>query len=138
VVSFGRKSANQPPSDLANAARAFEAVLEELEPAKAALAEAVPGTRLPGRPLGDALEAFVAGAARAEALMSAWRRPVVEAEWASCEAGLARALWLARASLAAPPSDRIGFVGLLEIVQSVLDPLNTFAAAGVALRRGWK
>ena len=61
------------PTELAAAYDAFLAVLEELEPAKAALTEVLPGTRSPGRPLPDALAAFEAGLTRADARMPGWR-----------------------------------------------------------------
>ena len=121
--------------DLADAASAFAGVLEELEPAKAALAEAVPGTRLPGRPFSDALAAFVAGAGRAQTLMATWRRPSLEKEWAACSTGLERSLRLARAHPMDLPSEQAGFVGLVERIQAILDPLEPFEAADAAFRR---
>jgi hypothetical protein len=43
------------PAELAVAFGAFQLVLQEIEPAKADLTDVVPGSRLPGRPLDDAL-----------------------------------------------------------------------------------
>ena len=48
---------------------AFHDVLEHLEPAKAALTEVMPSTRMPGRSLPDALVEFEHGLERAEARM---------------------------------------------------------------------
>jgi hypothetical protein len=130
-----RRRPHELGSDVAAAARAFDAVLEELEPAKAALAGAAPGTRLPGIPLAEALARFIAGAERARASMPAWWLPSLAGDWAACSSGLDRALDAARLALQHPLPDRAGFVGLVELIQTVLDPLEPFAAAEQALRR---
>ena len=83
------------PEELLAPARAFDDLVPELERAKAALADAVPGTRMPGRPLAEALWAFETGLREAEERMGAWRTPEVEAEWIAAEAGLAEALGMA-------------------------------------------
>ena len=120
--------------EIAAAASALEAVLDQLEPAKRALVEVVPGTRLPGRPLDDALRTFVAGAELARGLMAAWRRPEVEDAWSACWEGLDRSLGLARITLNGQREPE-SFVELLEVVQAVLDPLEPFAEAAAALSR---
>ena len=90
---------------------------------------------MPGRPFAEALAAFVAGAGRAETLMAAWRRAPVEGEWVACSAGLEHSLSLARAQLMDLPSEQAGFVGLVERIQTILDPLEPFARAALAVRR---
>jgi hypothetical protein len=116
------------PPELAGAEEAFQAVLAELEPAKEAIADVLPGTRMPGRPLHDALAAFEGGLERAAALMPAWRRPETQEIWTRCETGLASALALAHRAREQAP-DVIGFEGLLGLVEELLDPLEPFAAA---------
>ncbi len=75
---------------------AFRDVLVHLEPAKAALTDVMPTTRMPGRPLPDALAEFEEGLARSEERMPAWRTPELEPEWLACEQGLADAMSRAR------------------------------------------
>jgi hypothetical protein len=119
--------------DLAEAEGAFHAVLEVLEPAKAGLADVLPGTRMPGRPLQDALEAFGHGLTAADERMGRWRRPELEAEWLACEAGIERAQ--ARVRSARDGDAPTGFEGLLGLVSSLLDPLEPFADAEDRFRR---
>jgi len=116
------------PEDLAPALDAFERVVEQIEPVKAGLTEVVPGSRLPGWPLEDALEAFVAGIDRAMLLMPSWRRPELEGVWSACAEGLAAARSDAAAILAAA-SEPTGFGELLAIVERLLDRLEPFADA---------
>jgi hypothetical protein len=119
------------PPELVPAHDAFLQVLREIEPAKAELTEVVPSTRLPGRPLADALVVFEAGLRRGAELMPAWRRTELEAEWSACEAGLRRAMDLAARLLSEAP-ELGGFGGLLGVVQDLLDPLEPFEAASQA------
>ncbi len=116
------------PAELALAFDAFQRVLDEIEPAKAGLTDVVPGSRLPGRPLDDALAEFVASVDRAAALMSAWRRPELETVWSACADGLAGARADA-AALLEEPSEAAGFGDLLAIVDRLLDRLEPFAEA---------
>jgi hypothetical protein len=111
------------PDELVPSLRAFHAVLDEVEPAKAGLTEVVPGTRLPGRPLDDALAEFVARLTRARDLMSAWRRPELEDEWSACAAGLALALDRAT-QLREDRYEASGFGSLVALV-----PLEPFSRA---------
>ena len=76
------------PEELEGPFEAFGAVLAEVEPAKEALTEVMPTTRMPGLSLPDALVEFEARLSAADALMPAWRRPEVEQEWVACDAGL--------------------------------------------------
>jgi hypothetical protein len=124
---IGRRRKRLPP-DLAARHDAFVAVLEELEPAKAGVADVLPGARLPGRPLRDAVSEYRQRLLRATAAMAGWRCPEVDDEWLACSAGLALAL--DRASrLLALETDPEGFEALLGTVEQLLDPLEPFAAA---------
>ncbi len=122
---FRRK---QLPAELALAFDAFQLVLDELEPAKADLADIVPGSRLPGRPVGGALVGFVASVDRASAFMAAWRRPELETLWSACADSLAEARADA-AALLADGTEAAGFGDLLAIVERLLDRLEPFADA---------
>ena len=116
------------PDELAPAYRAFHRVLEEIEPAKAGLTDVVPGTRLPGRPLDDALDEFGTRLAVAAELMPAWRRPELEPIWSACSEGIQTARAEADGLLVDGP-DPSGFAGLLGVVERLLDPLEPFAEA---------
>jgi hypothetical protein len=124
-MMFRRKAL---PDELVPSFRAFHELLEEIEPAKARLTEVVPGTRLPGRPLDDALAEFVAGLTRARDLMAAWRRPELEDEWSACMDGLAIALDRAT-QLLDDAYEASGFGSLVGVVEGLLDPLEPFAQA---------
>jgi hypothetical protein len=121
------------PPELEPARDAFDQVLAEVEPAKAALADCMPTTRLPGRPLPDALTDYEGHLERARELMPAWRRPEIETEWLACDAGVADALALARRLREEAP-DLGGFEGLLGTVESLMDPLDPFEAASDRFR----
>jgi hypothetical protein len=129
-VIFARKRLSP---DLADAERAFEAVIEPLEPAKAGLTDVLPGTRMPGRPLADALDAFLRGLEAARLRMPGWRRPVLEPEWLACERGLDAAIDLTRRVRTEAP-DLAGFEGLLGLVEQLLDPLEPFVEAEARFR----
>ena len=116
------------PPELAEAEAAFQAVLEQLEPAKEAISDVLPGTRMPGRPLHEALATFEGGLRRAAALMPDWRRSETQEVWGRCDAGLGSALALAHRAREEAP-DVIGFEGLLGLVEELLDPLDPFAEA---------
>ena len=116
------------PAPLVPAYEAFVHVLEVLEPAKAGLTDVLPGTRMPGRPLADALAAFEAGLGEAGPRMEGWRVPPLEDEWTACRDGLGAASALARRARAEEP-DLAGFEGLLALVEQLLDPLEPFADA---------
>jgi hypothetical protein len=116
------------PDELVPSFRAFHDVLDEIEPAKAGLTEVVPGTRLPGRPLDDALAEFVARLTRARDLMPAWRRPELEDEWSACADGLAIALDRAT-QLLDDAYEASGFGSLVGLVEGLLDPLEPFSQA---------
>ncbi len=116
------------PADLRAPYEAFHAVLEEIEPAKAGLADVLPGTRLPGRPLDDAVEEYRARLERATPAMAAWRHPEVEAVWVACADGLSVGIERATRVLALV-EEPAGFEGLLGTVEQLMDPLDPFATA---------
>jgi hypothetical protein len=116
------------PAQLEEAFAAFGSVLEEVEPAKEVLTEVMPTTRMPGRPLPDALLAFEEHLARAAVGMAAWRRPQLEGVWAACDAGVAEAR--ARADrLRREAPDLGGFEGLIWAVGELMAPLEAFEEA---------
>jgi hypothetical protein len=112
---------------------AFEEVLGEIEPAKQVLTEVMPTTRMPGRPLPDALSEFTDRLGRASRAMPAWRRPETELAWSACSAGIDDALARAR-RLREDAPDLGGFEGLIWAVESLLDPLEPFREAAERFR----
>ena len=116
------------PAQLEAPFAAFRAVLDELEPAKAALTDVMPTTRMPGRPLAEALLEFESGIERALPLMPGWHVPEVEPAWTACERGLEEAGDRARRFREEAP-DVGGFEGLIWAVEELLAPLDAFAAA---------
>ena len=116
------------PEHLRGPYRGFVAVLDEIEPAKAGLADVLPSTRLPGRPLRDAVGGYRTRMIRATELMSAWRCDDLEIEWRACEQGLRDALERADRVMAAPEGPA-GFEALLGTVERLMDALDPFVAA---------
>ena len=116
------------PADLRQAHDAFTAVLAEVEPAKAALTEVMPTTRLPGRSLPDALAEFEARLGRAKQEMRPWRVAAVEEAWLACDSGIDEALERAERLRASAP-ELGGFEGLLWAVGELLAPLEPFEEA---------
>lgn len=116
------------PPELEAPHAAFLEVLAEVEPAKEALTDCMPTTRLPGRPLPDALIEYESHVERAAALMPGWRCRVTEQVWQGCAAGLDDALALARRLREEAP-DLGGFEGLLGTVETLFDPLQPFEDA---------
>ena len=116
------------PEQLEEPYRAFRALVPPLERAKAALTESVPGTRVPGRPLGETLYRFEEGLREVAAGMDAWRAPEVEEAWLAASAGLEEARTLAeRVRVEAP--EPAGFEGLIGLIGDLLAPLEAFQAA---------
>jgi hypothetical protein len=116
------------PPGLVERYEAFHRVLDEIEPAKAGVADVLPGTRLPGRPLKDAVGEYRERLARASQIMTTWRCPEVETEWVACAEGVASALDRGKRLLALD-AEPAGFEGLLGTVEQLLDPLDPFVAA---------
>ena len=116
------------PGALEPAYAAFVQVLGDVEPAKAALSSVMPTTRLPGRPLPDAVIEFEERLGRARDAMPGWRADEVEREWTACDAGVTEALARARRLREEAP-DLGGFEGLIWAVGELLAPLEPFEAA---------
>ncbi len=121
------------PGELEAPFVAFRELVTEVERAKAALAACVPSTRLPGRPLADALLEYEGALRRVHAGMGAWRAAAVEHEWRAAADGLDRALALADhvRTRAATPA---GFEGLIAMIGDLLEPLEPFAVAAERFR----
>lgn len=126
------------PESLQGPFAAFRAVVASVERAKAAITEAAPSTRLPGRPLAEALIEFEEGLRETRAGMQGWRASEVEPQWRACDEALGEAL--ARAERlrldAEPPA---GFEELVGTIGDLLAPLEAFEGAAErfgALRRG--
>ena len=121
------------PSELEEPFDAFRALLRPLERARSMLTEAVPTTRLPGRPLAEVLAEFESLLREVEPAMAGWRVPALEREWSACSRGLHDALDLAervRLGAAAPE----GFEGLIGTIGDLLAPLDAFAATAERFR----
>lgn len=121
------------PPELQPAFRAFSDVVAAIEPAKAAVADVLPGTRLPGRPLNDALVEYRDGIDRARVTMPDWRCPELEQEWLACADGLEVAASRA-AALVGHEDDPAGFEALLGTVQGLIEPLDPFVGAAERFR----
>jgi hypothetical protein len=121
------------PPALEEPFEAFVQVLAEIEPAKQVLTEVMPTTRMPGRPLPDALSEFCNRLERARRIMPGWRRPETEQTWEACAAGIDEALGRA-ARLREDAPDPGGFEGLIWVVESLLDPLEAFREADERFR----
>lgn len=121
------------PEELREPARAFDDLVPVLERAKAALTDAVPGTRLPGRPLAEALWVFESGLREVGERMGAWRTPEVQTEWGAAEAGLAESLERAE-RLRTQDVEPEGFEQLIGVVGDLLAPLEAFEPAAARFR----
>jgi hypothetical protein len=121
------------PVELEECFETFDAVLAEVEPAKAALAAVMPTTRLPGLPLPDAVMEFEERIERAIEVMPGWRRPETEVVWGACDAGLAEALARSRRLRDEAP-ELGGFEGLIWAVEQLMSPLDPFEAAAERFR----
>lgn len=121
------------PPNLESRRRAFDGLVAELERAKAVLTEAVPGTRMPGRPLAECLVAFEDGLHAGEQGMGLWRSPEVEQVWVGASAGLGEALSLAQRVRVQGP-EPVGFEGLIGLIGEMLAPLDAFGVADERFR----
>ena len=121
------------PAALKAPFESFQRVLAEVEPAKAALTEAMSTTRLPGRPLPDALAEFEERLGRAREAMLGWRTPEMGSRWTACDEGLAEALDRSR-RLREDAPDLGGFEGMIWAVATLLEPLEPFVAAAERFR----
>jgi hypothetical protein len=104
------------PPELEAPYAAFVTVLGAVEPAKAALIDVMPTTRMPGRSLPDALVEFEEALAGARDAMPGWRTTALELAWTACDGGLTEACERAR-SLREDAPDLGGFEGLIWAVE---------------------
>jgi hypothetical protein len=121
------------PAHLERPFAAFRRVLAEIEPAKGALTDAMPTTRLPGRPLADALLGFEGRLGRALELMPGWNCDELPDVWGRCDAALREALGRARRLRERAP-ELGGFEGLIWAVDELLEPLGSFEEAADRFR----
>lgn len=106
----------------------FREVLRFVEVAKADLTAVMPTTRLPGRPLDDALAEFESSLAAALVRLPSWRTPQVEDQWLAVRAGIEASLARSRAVRVRPPE--LGtFERLVWLVGELLAPLEAFEQA---------
>lgn len=127
------------PDRLRQPFAAFIAVVQELERGKRSLTEAVPTTRLPGRPLADALSEFEEVLHAAADGMATWLCPELEEAWLAAASGLEEALRRAELLRLEAP-DMVGFEGLIGTIGDLMAPLEAFEGAAErfrALRRAW-
>lgn len=104
-----------------------------LERAKATMADAVPGSRLPGSPLAEALLGFETGLRDVRERMEGWRATEVEDVWRACSDALDESLARAeRVRIRGEPP--VGFEALVGLVSELLAPLEAFLDAGARFR----
>ena len=115
------------PAELADPFAAFRRLIPALERAKAALTASVPGTRLPGRPLGETLLEFEDGLREVRGGMDSWRKPEVEDAWLRASLGLDEAMALAAGVRTEPPALH-GFEQLIGLIGDLIQPLESFSA----------
>ena len=121
------------PERLRPALGAFRVTVERVEAAKQALTDAVPTTRLPGRPLAEALVAFEDEIRAAAEAMPGWRTEQTADAWDACSHALSDALSSAeRLRLEAEPPN--GFEALIGAIDGLLAPLDAFAQAADRFR----
>ena len=116
------------PDELERPLLAFEELMALLERARATLTESVPGTRVPGRPLGETLFVFERDLRRVREQMDGWRTPEVDEVWAACSAGLDEAL-AAAARVREDGSAPEGYEALVGLIGDLLAPLDVFRDA---------
>ena len=121
------------PEELVEPFEAFRGVVRRVERGTSALTEAVPTTRLPGRPLGEVLLELEDELREALREMPSWRADAVEDVWRRCVDGLDASLELAERLRTEGP-DATGFEGLIATIGQLLDPLEVFREAADRFR----
>ncbi len=122
------------PAELDGPFSNFTRVVSIVERATGALTEVMPTTRLPGRPLSDALFEFDQLLGQVRVLMPGWRHAEIESEWSLADAGLDEALDRARRLREEAP-DLGGFEGLIWAVGELLAPLEPFGSAAARFKQ---
>lgn len=121
------------PEHLAGSFEGFRGVVSRIERGKSALTEAVPTTRLPGRPIGEVLLEFEDELREALREMPSWRADEVEDVWHRCVDALEAALSLADRLRIEGPAPA-GFESLIGTIGELLDPLEAFQDAADRFR----
>jgi hypothetical protein len=124
-----RKTEPLPP----HVRSAFDAVAALVDAAQRALLAAVPTSRDPGIPLGEALGHFSRALDSLEAAMPSWRDEQVAHEWTKCSEALAEAR--AQAGTLRLSDDNLTFEQLNARIGDILYPLESFADVERDLRR---
>jgi hypothetical protein len=119
------------PVELRPVYSSFRSAFELVERASASLAQAVPSTRVAGRPLPDALAEFESALAETSDRMAAWRRPETESVWLPCRSAIATSRQLAERLRTEAPA-LAGFEGLIGAIAALLEPLEAFDDAARA------
>jgi hypothetical protein len=112
---------------------AFRVAAEHVEAAKGGLTDAVPSTRLPGRPLAEALLVFEDELGAAAEAMPGWRVPETADAWDACSAALAVALAAAE-RMRLEAESPAGFEALIGTIGGLLAPLDAFGTAAERFR----
>jgi hypothetical protein len=121
------------PEHLAEPFEAFQGVVARIERGKSALTEAVPTTRLPGRPIGEVLLEFEDELREALREMPSWRADGLEDVWNRCVDALEAALSLADRLRIEGPTPA-GFESLIGTIGELFDPLEAFQDAADRFR----
>ena len=129
MALFRRRAADR---ELVAAREAFRRCAAELDSAQRSLLAAVPTARDQGIPLDEAIDGFLAGLDRLEAVMSGWRIEQTEDAWKECFRVLAESRATALKIKERPPN---GFEALNARLGDVIAPLEQFAYAALTLRR---
>ncbi len=122
------------PPELEGVFSNFTCVVPIIERATHALTEVMPTTRLPGRPVPDALNEFEQLLGEARVLMPGWRHAGIENEWILADAGLNEALERTRRLREEAP-DLGGFEGLIWAVGELIAPLEPFGSAAARFKQ---
>ncbi len=132
---FARKAAL--PADLQDAWRAFLDCAEVIEGGRRVLLGVLPTGRVEPAPVGVGTDALRRAITDAREWMPGWRIEPVEPEWQACLQALDDA------EHGCSEVDEVAATTgeleeLLESVQDVIEPLDTFADAERAWRRNWQ
>jgi len=127
---FRKRARDQLPDEIR---RGFAISARLVDEAQRALIAAVPTSRNPGAPLGDALEAFLTALRTLDDSMPAWRDERLAHEWTKCSDGIREAR--AHAEALQRNDAELTFEQLNASVGDVLYPLEAFADAERDLRR---
>ena len=108
-------------------------MVAELDAAQRALLSTVPTSRDVGIPLNEALNDFLSGLARADALMPAWRTSKTEQIWLRCAEAIGQSR--AEAERLRDENSALGFEMLNARLGDVIAPLEELADAAPEIRQ---